>query len=790
MSGLFHFCKAVFTTFVGAKKHPMKPAYLPPLLLALLLLLLSAQRTHAQKIGLVLSGGGAKGVTHIGVIKALEEKGIPIDYITGTSSGAFIGALYAAGYSPDEMMALISNDEFMYWVTGRVDDSYIYYFKEQEPNAAWVDVKFNLDSLVLPSLIPTSIISPIRLDYALMEIFGTPSAAAQDNFDSLMVPFRCVASDIAESKAVVMNKGSLASSVRASMTFPFLFSPIRIDNKLLFDGGMYNNFPSDVMVSDFHPDIIIGSKAAANYGPPQAKNIISQIQTMLMTKTDYSLFNVPGIIISPDLRDVSLLDFDQSTYVMDSGYQATMRQMHLIEKMLSRRISPEALKQKRAIFKNKMKPLVIDSFSISGLNKNQQQYLRRSLSHRSQTVTSNQVKQEYFKVLADSKFESMYPELHYDSVSERFILDLAVEKGKNITTQIGGNISSSPSNEAFFSIHYKVLGKKAYTMFVNSYIGRFYSSALIGAKIDVPTKQPFFLQAVFSLNQWDYFKTTTFFFEDKTPSYLVINDMHLEMDMGIPLGNKAKFQGGLAVASMRDEYYQTNNFRRTDTTDKTYFDFLTAHMFYDKNTLNLKEYANRGMRIFGELRYVSGYETYFPGSTASNEDRNRYDKYHAWWQFRGLYQNYFAHPGKFSFGLYGELVYSTQDFFHNATSTLLMAPAFNLVPETRTLFLPSYRANQFFAVGPQIVFHLFKNMDIRAEGYIFQAFNELIPQEDQSIINGESFATRYLVTSTSFIYHSPIGPVSLSYNYFKKTDYQFSLIFSIGYTIFNRKALD
>lgn len=770
----------------------MKPAYTLALIPFLLLSLFigTGFQSFAQKTGLVLSGGGAKGITHIGVIRALEEKGIPIDYITGTSSGAIIGALYASGYTPDEMMALITNDEFLYWINGQVDERYIYFFKEQELNASWVDIRFNLDSIVLPSLIPTSIISPVHLDYALMEVFGAPSAAAHDNFDSLMVPYRCIASDIADSKAIVLSKGSLASSVRASMTFPFLFSPIRIDQKLLFDGGMYNNFPADVMVSEFHPDVIIGSKAASNYGPPQDKDIISQLQTMLMTKTSYSMYGTPGVIISPDLKQISLLGFSQAADVLDSGYVATLRQMDVIEKLVTRRISPEELQRKRASFKTKIKPLVIDSFNITGLNNHQQQYLRRSLTRKNKGITSKGLKPEYYKALADSKIESMYPELHFDTVANQYILNLEVAKGKNILTQIGGNISSSPNNEAFFGIQYKILGKQAFSVFVNTYIGRFYSSGLIGAKMDIPSKHPYFTQLIFSLNQWDYFKTSTFFFEDKTPSYLIINDMHLEGDIGIPSGNKAKFQGGFAIANMRDDYYQTNQFSRTDTTDKTYFDFGTAHIFYEKNTLNMKEFANRGMRILGEMRYVTGVEIYVPGSTATGFSEKRYKKYHGWWQFRGVYQNYFAHIGRFSFGGYAELVFSNQNFFHNSTASLLMAPSFNVVPETRTLFLPAYRANKFGAAGPQLICHLFKNFEIRAEGYVFQPFNELIPLEDQNISYGKTFATRYIVASGSMIFHSPVGPVSLSLNYFKKSDFKFSVIFNIGYTIFNRKALD
>ena len=98
----------------------------------------------AQKVGLVLSGGGAKGITHIGIIRALEENNIPIDYVAGTSMGAIVGALYAMGYSPDDMEKLIKSDDFKRWYTGNIEEQYIYYFKKNPPTPEFVNVRVSL----------------------------------------------------------------------------------------------------------------------------------------------------------------------------------------------------------------------------------------------------------------------------------------------------------------------------------------------------------------------------------------------------------------------------------------------------------------------------------------------------------------------------------------------------------------------------------------------------------------------------------------------------------------------
>ena len=196
------------------------------------LFLAAIQIVSAQKVGLVLSGGGAKGAAHIGVIKALEENNIPIDYITGTSIGAIIGSLYAMGYSPEEMLELMLSKEFSYWQTGTVEEQYTYYFKEPYPTPEFAHFSIDMsDSLqIKASFLPQSLINPIQMNQAFMALFSQATAKAGWNFDNLFVPFRCVASDIYSKKAIIFKNGDLGDAVRASMTFPFFSSQIWKDS--------------------------------------------------------------------------------------------------------------------------------------------------------------------------------------------------------------------------------------------------------------------------------------------------------------------------------------------------------------------------------------------------------------------------------------------------------------------------------------------------------------------------------------------------------------------------------
>ena len=290
-------------------------------------LLLLPMWVQAQKVGLVLSGGGAKGLTHIGIIRALEENNIPIDYITGTSMGAIVGSLYAMGYSPDDMEALLKSEDFKRWYSGEVEEEYMYYFKKNLPTPEFLNIRLSFrDSLkIKPQFLPSSVVDPVQMNLVFIDLYARATAACGGDFDKLFIPFRCVASDVYNKKQLVMKRGDLGDAVRASMSFPFMFKPIEIDSVLAYDGGIYNNFPTDVMRDDFHPDIIIGSVVATNPTKPKENDLMSQIENMVMQKTDYSIPDSEGIVMTFKYDDVNLMDFQRINELHDIGYNRTMR---------------------------------------------------------------------------------------------------------------------------------------------------------------------------------------------------------------------------------------------------------------------------------------------------------------------------------------------------------------------------------------------------------------------------------------------------------------------------------
>ncbi len=753
---------------------------------------------YAQKVGLVLSGGGAKGVVHIGALRALEENNIPIDYITGTSIGAIVGALYASGYSPDEIEKLINNNELDKWIDGDVGNEYSYFYNQQDPNASWQSFRLSFDSS-FKIKIPANIIIPYELDFGFMEYFSGASAAANYNFDSLMVPFRCVVADVSESKPFIIKNGDLSQAVRASATFPFYFKPIKIDGKLMFDGGMYNNFPIDIMEQDFSPDYIIGIKAASPYGPPEEDDLVSQIQSMLMKNTVEELEEGKGIIISPKTSTVSVTDFSHTNEFIDSGYVTTIRHIPEIQKFVRRTVSPEGKAMEREAFKAKIPPLNVMGLKITGVTPKQQVYVEKLLCINKEKIDNEfneqpdslilkRLKKKYQKLIADENVEYVYPKLIYNDSTNKYDVELNVKRGYKVTAELGGLVSSQATNEIFFQIQYNYWAKKSLSLTGNTYLGRFHNSGHAQVVYGIPGKLPVSIQASYTLNGWNYFKTNTYFFEDEKSNYLVENDSYGRFSIGTPVSQHSRLGAYFATGRQKFKYYQTNQFSRTDTADITYFNFYSPAIALESNSLNRRQFSTKGsaFRVCG--RFVGGLENTIPGSTVA--DTAEAKNYQKWAQLKVSYDSYFLNSGIFTLGFYAEVVISNHPLFNNYTASLLEASSFQPVPQMSTIFLTQYRAYNYGGFGVKSVFNVLKNFDVRAEAYIFQPYQEILKDDKGDGYFGAKFSSRNYIGSGCLVYHAPFGPVSMSFNYYEGTEDPFYFNINIGYLIFNKKPLE
>jgi len=755
----------------------------------LILLSLLALKSQSQLTGIVLSGGGASGLCHIGVLKALEENNIPINYICGTSFGGLVAGYYAAGYSPDEIAAMVTHPNFLMITRGEFPAKDKFTFWKRNDDASWISLKYDFNTNYLQN-IPTNVINSIAIDYTLMEHLSGISNRVNNNFDSLMIPFRCLASDIEKKQTVVFNGGDLASAIRAGMSYPFYLRPLSINNKLLFDGGLYNNFPSNVILKDFNPDYIIGSNVAEKNPPPDDDNIYLQLRNLLMSATNFKPECDNGIIIEP-WNEVGTFNFEMAQRLIDSGYTATLRKIPEIRAIVTKQADTAALNNKRKRYKSYRNPeqLSYTSTEVNGFNSKQVEYINKSLFFKNKPFNLSELRTRFFRISSNDKIKNLYPITKMDS-SGHFVLQLDGKKEKPFYIDAGAIISNRPISEGFLSMQYNYLGRIGFTAYINGYIGKLYSGTYSKLRFDFPGKLPYYIEPSFTWSRWDYFNSSVLFYDLKTPPYLIQEDRFGEFKAGIPVGNLSEANIAAGFTEWKNSYYLNNQFTKADTADITYFDYWYLQGTYRLSTLNRKMYPTEGSLINFRARYLQGRESYYPGNTSLdtvsfvNLNRN------PWFQLKLTVDNYIKTVKRLKFGLFGEAVYSTQGFFSNYQSTILSAPAFNPTPESQTFFMDRYRAHNYLAAGAKIITTPLKNLDFRLEAYVFQPIRSILQTPEGKAEYSELFFYRYFSGVAALVYSSPIGPISISMNYYEQPENPFTFFFHIGYIIFNRKSID
>ncbi len=738
-----------------------------------------------QKVGLVLSGGGATGFAHIGVLQALEEKGIPIDYITGTSAGALVGAMYAVGFSPLQIRNICKDEDFFRMATGELRPEQQFFTKEDEPKSDLVSIRFSIDSLIQKSL-PTNFTNSTFLDFELMKILGTVAAAKGNNFDNLFVPFRCLASDIVSKENVIFDSGHLNEAVRASMTFPFYIQPLRVNGRLLFDGGLYNNFPADVLYHEFSPDYIIGSNVSYNADEPQEYDLISQIENMLVRYSNFALPCEEGIIIEPELN-VGTFDFDKVESAIAIGYETGLKYADSILPFIQELRLPSELDKQRKAFREFIPELVIDSI-YSGTDRKINFFVKNSMLRlrKKQPLSASVIERRYYRLAATDHIGFLFPTIDTNS-SGKYNMNLILREKNRFKLDVGGLISSRPINTGYVGLTYYRLKKTALKLHAESYFGKFYGSINTNAKIEIPALFPVTIEPYFTMNRWDYFKSFATFFEDVKPSFLVQNEMYYGLSISHPLFNNSKSTYDVRIFNLEDDYYQTDVFTAQDTSDITYFNGQTYSWKIEQNSLNRKQFASSGHYFSFKARYVHGDERTISGSTSNNADQN---KNHQWVNLNVDFQSFPLSTKYFHIGLQGRATFNSQSLFGNYTASLLSLTAFNIIPDSYTFFLPEYRSPQFFGGGINLIFSLPKNIDVRFDGFYYQPLVQLIKNDTGGFEYSKPFKGESYLASVSAIYHSPIGPLRATLNYFpKQTNNPFIFQLSFGYVLFNERAI-
>lgn len=327
-------------------------------------------------VGLVLSGGGAKGFAHIGALKVIEEAGLPIDYIAGTSMGSIIGGLYAIGYSPEMMENIIKKQNWNAVMSDVIPHKYVsiddkildrHYLATFPFRDKKIQMKSSIYDGEMINLLLARLTSPV---YKIR------------NYNELSVPFLCVATDIGNAEAYEMTKGNIQRSIRASMSIPFYFPPVEVDGRLLIDGGLRNNFPVN-NVRDKGVDIIIGVDVQRNFHKKEELNSMSVIMDQIIAMSDIDAYSKAkedvDIYIKPELLKYGMMDFNYYDTIMAMGERAAREKMPQLRRLADSIRNIHDYKMQRPNIEP-LDSIYVVSIKIEGVGAENSSFIRKSFA--------------------------------------------------------------------------------------------------------------------------------------------------------------------------------------------------------------------------------------------------------------------------------------------------------------------------------------------------------------------------------------------------------------------------
>ncbi|WP_397444927.1 patatin-like phospholipase family protein [Polaribacter sp. R77954] len=316
-------------------------------LLAIAFPVLVIAQQKQPKIGLVLSGGGAKGFAHVGILKEIDKAGIQLDYIGGTSMGAIVGGLYAVGYSAVEIEEIVKNTDFVNLLRDKLPRSSATFFEKEYLEKTKITLPVTKGKVGLPK----GVSKGQNILNLLFELLDTTENI--NDFSKLPIPFFCVATDVETGNEVLLEKGALPIALRASGSFPTLLNPVAIDNKLLIDGGVANNFPVSIMKAK-GMDIIIGVDVEGRLVEKEkltsAIEILNQIVSYQMYHKSKEEKEKLDVYIHPDIFKYSVVDFDKKDEILEKGEIAAKKFTEIFKELADKQV-----------IKKEKKPLVTNT---------------------------------------------------------------------------------------------------------------------------------------------------------------------------------------------------------------------------------------------------------------------------------------------------------------------------------------------------------------------------------------------------------------------------------------------
>lgn len=735
-------------------------------------------RPDRPTVGLVLSGGGAKGIAHIGMIQALEDVGIPIDYITGTSMGAIVGGLYASGYSPAEMIELIASKDFGYWSTGRIDPSDTYYFSSRRDTPSFVTLNIGKDSTQITSVLPISLINPIPMNYAFFELFSPYTLQCGGDFNKLFVPYRCVTSNVYAKHKVVLGRGPLGDAVRMSMSFPMVFEPIELNGVPMYDGGIYDNYPVDVMMEEFAPDAVIGVNVSSGKTSPDSRNMMDQLEEMIMQPNDYPFPSDKGISIRINLEEFGLLAFDRYREIYDIGYKRGLEMMDSIKARISQRVDSSVVSAARREFKSATPQVRIADVNVSGGKGVENAYLKSFFGHRrdGSTLDLAQGRDAYYRAATSGGIQNFVPTPRFNVRDSLVDLDFKAIIKDPFTVGVGGYISSSTNSMLFFNAGYNRLSFRTLRANVNAWLGQSYMAAEGDFSFIFNSSRPSAMVARFVSSRQKYHETEKLFYQIHEPDFVVKSETFGQLFYTSATSLRSQLTAGIGAGHLTDRFHaQLIGEEQVSGRNSGISDLGELFASWELNTLDNQLNPTSGIDLRTGVLGALGRYHY----KAEDSRERSYRRNVKWVQASASVADYLVLDKKFSLGLLGNVLLSTRKLLPTYDASIVSAEAFHPTPSSYNYFNTKLRANSYVAAGVAPVWKISGSFQLRGSFHCFLPVRKIVYD------NGAASYGKWLHDPEFFgeiqaVIALPFGSISAYGNYTPAHDSNWSFGISIG----------
>jgi len=608
-----------------------------------------AQQTASRpKLGLALSGGGAKGLAHIGVLKVMEESGLKPDYITGVSMGSIVGGMYAMGYSPDSIARMFSTYDWGPAMSDRISENKIIFLEKRHFHNSLISLPITRTSIKIPS----GLISGQMIESGLNHYFW-PAASITD-FSELPIPFLCLATDVVTGQRVVFRSGYLPDAIRASIAIPTVFTPVRTDTAVLVDGGVIRNYAVSEL-REMGADIVIGIYVSFRgykvKDLESAYGIVKQIG-LFTSLADYEdQKRLTDIMIEPDLAGVSTMSFNNVDSIIEKGYRAALKYRESFKRLADSLDSfgprepviplPEVRYYRFNSIRVTGNVLIPDAQIIGVLDISPGESVDR-------TILEERIELLYGK--------NWFEKIKYRIIPEGNLLTLEIECIERPKAMLYGSPHYDPvlSASAVISLSVRDLITPRSVINFDSFIGQFYRFRLSAIQF-VDSSQKFGIEASFFA---DNTRFPLIKLKNETGPMLSQN-----FNTSLALSKRLSLNHLMTLSASFENQHLIPDFVTASQISRLSYDYLKFMYTYQANTLDQKHFPNQGITygislassklVGAAVKVASRRYSYSPGDDESPFSFDRIYGTRAW------FNTYTSPSEKVTVNIGGEFLFST-----------------------------------------------------------------------------------------------------------------------------------